>query len=69
MLDSQKVMRKTNELLVERGVKFNNAFTTTPTCCPSRSSMLTGIVPFYSEIYWNLYIKMKKIPMWEKMFP
>ncbi len=29
-------------LLRDRGVRFSHAFTPTPTCCPSRASLLTG---------------------------
>ncbi|KAH3883192.1 hypothetical protein DPMN_007145 [Dreissena polymorpha] len=35
-------MVKTNNLVGDKGIKFNNMFTTSPLCCPSRSSILTG---------------------------
>uniref|UniRef100_A0A8R1TS22 Sulfatase N-terminal domain-containing protein n=1 Tax=Onchocerca volvulus TaxID=6282 RepID=A0A8R1TS22_ONCVO len=36
-------MPKTVHLLKERGVTFNSGFVSTPICCPSRSSILTGM--------------------------
>lgn len=41
-LGSPEVMFKTNRLLRREGVTFKNAFTSSPLCCPSRSSILTG---------------------------
>lgn len=37
-----EVMPSTNELFVEEGVDFPNAFVTTPLCCPARASIMTG---------------------------
>lgn len=39
---SRKVMPKTMRLLTRRGTRFSNYIATTPQCCPSRASLLTG---------------------------
>ncbi len=36
------VMPRTRKLFIERGTRFTNVFASTPTCCPSRASILTG---------------------------
>jgi arylsulfatase A-like enzyme len=39
---SYSVMPKTMRLFRSEGAHFNRAFTTTPTCCPARASILSG---------------------------
>ena len=36
-------LSKTKQWITEKGVRFENAFVTVPVCCPSRSSILTGL--------------------------
>ncbi len=40
--DQLAYMPKTRQLVAEQGIEYENAFVTTPVCCPSRASILRG---------------------------
>jgi hypothetical protein len=40
--DDLELMPKTQYLIVKEGLEYENAFATTPLCCPSRTSILRG---------------------------
>jgi len=39
---SMLTMKKTLKMMGQEGIHFNNSFVSTPMCCPSRSTLLTG---------------------------
>jgi len=52
-LESLAHMPRVQALLVKQGLTFKNAFVTTPLCCPSRASILTGQYPHNHNILSN----------------
>ena len=52
-LETLAHMPRVQALLVKQGLTFKNAFVTTPLCCPSRASILTGQYPHNNDILHN----------------
>jgi extracellular sulfatase Sulf len=53
LLGSLDFMPKTLRLLAQRGVAFPNAFVATPICCPSRSTILSGVYAHNHQVMTN----------------
>jgi N-acetylglucosamine-6-sulfatase len=47
-------MPRLRSLVAEQGATFRNAFCTTPICCPSQASMLTGKYAHNTQILFNI---------------
>ncbi len=47
-------MPRLRSLVAQKGVTFRNSFATTPVCCPSQASMLTGKYAHNHQILFNI---------------
>jgi arylsulfatase A-like enzyme len=53
-VDDLPYMPATRRLVTRHGVRFTDAFSVSPTCCPSRASMLTGNYPHNTGVWDNV---------------
>ncbi|KAH1017106.1 N-acetylglucosamine-6-sulfatase [Dendroctonus ponderosae] len=66
MLNGLVAMRKTLNLVGDRGKFFVHAFVNTPICCPSRSSILTGKYPHNIGVFNNSLAGNCSSEYWQK---
>ncbi|KAL6730821.1 hypothetical protein Aduo_001754 [Ancylostoma duodenale] len=52
-LGSMTFMPKVMRLMKEKGTEFKGGFVSTPICCPSRSSILTGMYVHNHNVHTN----------------
>lgn len=53
LLGSMAAMPKTLRIFDDGGVEFKHGFVTSPICCPSRSSILTGLFVHNHNVFSN----------------
>jgi N-acetylglucosamine-6-sulfatase len=51
--DTMEYMPNTQELIFDQGVTFSEGYVTTPFCCPSRASILTGMYAHNHRVHEN----------------
>jgi N-acetylglucosamine-6-sulfatase len=51
--DTMEYMPDTQALIFDQGVTFSSAYITTPFCCPSRASILTGMYAHNHDVHVN----------------
>src|ERR671930_1293377 len=65
---NRTVMPNVTKLLASEGTRFDHAYLTTPECCPSRASLLTGQYGHNNGVLSNSYAllndKRNVLPMW-----
>ncbi|XP_063167168.1 N-acetylglucosamine-6-sulfatase-like [Candoia aspera] len=66
VLGGMTPMKKTQVLIGQYGASFANAFAVTPLCCPSRSSILTGMYPHNHLVRNNSLEGNCSSPAWQK---
>ena len=59
---SRRTMPATHRLLADEGVEFTDYVVTTPLCCPSRASLLTGQYVHNNGVTSNTYLKLRDKP-------
>lgn len=68
MLNGLIAMKKSLNLVGDKGKFFVHSFVNTPICCPSRSSILTGRYPHNLGVFNNSLSGNCSSPYWQKHF-
>jgi N-acetylglucosamine-6-sulfatase len=65
---TREAMPNVTELLADEGTRFDRAYLTTPLCCPSRATLLTGQYGHNNGVLRNVYALLKDkgnvLPVW-----
>jgi N-acetylglucosamine-6-sulfatase len=65
---SGQVMPNVTRLLADQGTRFDHAYLTTPLCCPSRATLLTGQYGHNNGVLRNVYSLLRDknnvLPVW-----
>jgi arylsulfatase A-like enzyme len=51
--DTMAYMPRTQSRIFDQGITFSRAYITTPSCCPSRASLLTGLYAYNHAVHDN----------------
>jgi N-acetylglucosamine-6-sulfatase len=63
---STQIMPEVTKRIFEQGINFRKAYTTTPSCCPSRSSIMTGMYSSKHKVITNEH-KLTIATMYDKL--
>lgn len=66
VMDGMKPMKNVNRFIGTEGVTFTNSYTTSPICCPSRASILTGLYVHNHLTHNNSYDGGCYGPLWRQ---
>jgi arylsulfatase A-like enzyme len=66
--DTLQHMPQVQQLLAEQGTTYTNAMVPTSLCCPSRSTILTGLYAHSSRVYGNGDVGGKRYGGWQRFY-
>ncbi|MBA2769014.1 MAG: sulfatase [Sporichthyaceae bacterium] len=67
-LESLDGMTQVQRLLVDRGTRFSQGMVPTALCCPSRSSILTGLYSHSTRVYGNGRVGGRRFGGWTQFY-
>jgi hypothetical protein len=66
--DTMDFMPRTKARIFDAGVTFSHAYVTTPLCCPSRASILTGLYARHHGVHTNADPRIRLLDPWHRLY-